>query len=49
MSGYWGAENLWSALLERRMHERCGNMQREEKIVMPSVWWPRNARRAAYL
>jgi hypothetical protein len=26
MSGYWGAENLWSAFLERRMHERCGNM-----------------------
>ena len=22
MSGYWGVENLWSAFLERRMHER---------------------------
>ena len=37
MSGYWGAENLSSAFLERRMHERCGNMQREREIVTPSV------------
>ena len=46
MSGYWGAENLWSAFLERRMHEHCGNMQRKGEIVTPSVWWLRNARRA---
>jgi len=48
MSGYWGAENLWSAFLERRMHEHCGNMQRKGEIVTPSVWWLRNARRAEY-
>jgi hypothetical protein len=45
-SGYWGAENLSSAFLERQMLERCGNMQREREIVTPSVWLPRNARRA---
>ena len=37
MSGYWGANNLWSAFLERRMLERCGNMQREREIVTPGV------------
>ncbi len=46
MSGYWGVENLWSASLERRGHERSANLEREREIVTPSVWWPRNARKA---
>jgi hypothetical protein len=28
MSGYWGAKNLWSAFLERRMLERCERKKR---------------------
>jgi len=35
ISGYWGAENLWSAFLERRMHERCASMQPKSEIVTP--------------
>ena len=40
MSGYWGAENLRSAFLERRTHERCASMQPKSAIVTPSELWP---------
>ena len=37
MSGYWRVENLRSAFLERRMHERCGNMERKGKSLRRAV------------